>query len=166
MTKRLCVLFVVMLAMVSGVVAPAYGWDSFGHMMVAYVAYQRLTPHAKLRANTLVRMNPKYDEWVAWVPVNASAADKDLMVFMIAATWPDEIKGDPSYHTVLEGRDDTSTDPHAERAGTHRAVPRRAQLNRSGRIEVLRSDVAAAPGRRRASTAPLRHPCEQHGVRW
>jgi len=125
MTKRLCALFVVMLAMVTGVVAPAYGWDSFGHMMVAYVAYQQLTPHAKLRANTLVRMNPKYDEWVAWVPANASAADKDLMVFMIAATWPDEIKGDPSYTSDGShngNRPDGSPDPSGNHGYTDKLL--------------------------------------------
>jgi len=80
--------------------------------------YQQLTPQAKLRANALVRMNPKYDESVAWVPRTASAADKDMMVFMIAATWPDQIKSDPS--STSDGshggnRPDGSPDPGGTR---------------------------------------------------
>jgi len=43
--------------------SPVYGWDSLGHMMVAYVACQDLTPEMKTRANALVRMNPKHSEW-------------------------------------------------------------------------------------------------------
>src|SRR5262249_37316351 len=74
-----------------------YGWDSFGHMVVAYAAYQDLTPETKKRANALVRRNPKYKMWLTWLPAGASKADKDAMLFMIAATWPDQIKSDASY---------------------------------------------------------------------
>jgi len=87
MTKGMCALVVATL-MVPGV-TPAYGWDSFGHMMVAYVAYQQLAPQVKARANALVQLNPKHAEWLGWVPASASAATRDMMVFMIAATWPD-----------------------------------------------------------------------------
>jgi len=66
-------------------------------MAVAYLAYQKLTPQAQQRANDLIKLNPKFSEWSGWVPANASPADKNMMVFMLAATWPDEIKGDPSY---------------------------------------------------------------------
>ena len=38
---------------------PAYAWDSFGHMLVAYLAYQQLTPETKARANALIRLNPE-----------------------------------------------------------------------------------------------------------
>jgi S1/P1 Nuclease len=84
--------------------APLYGWDDEGHMMVAYVAYQQLTPVARSRANALLKLNPKYNEWLATLPAAASQADKDMMIFMIAATWPDKIKLDPSY--TSDGSDD------------------------------------------------------------
>jgi S1/P1 Nuclease len=93
--KAVCAL--VMAALVISGVTPAYGWDSFGHMMAAYVAYQQLTQQTKVRANALVQMNPKHAEWLGWVPASASPATRDMMVFMIAATWPDEIKGDAAY---------------------------------------------------------------------
>jgi hypothetical protein len=72
---------------------PAFAWDSFGHMEVACVAYQQLTPQIQQRATALLKLNPNYTTWSGWVPSSASAIDKDMMIFMMAATWPDEIKG-------------------------------------------------------------------------
>lgn len=91
MIKRIF-LFVVTVVLAAGLVAPAYAWNSIGHMAVAYVAYQKLTPKAKARVKELLAMNPKYSDWVGMVPPTASAAEKDMMVFMIAATWADWIK--------------------------------------------------------------------------
>jgi hypothetical protein len=77
---------------------PAYGWSDTGHMAVAYVAYQRLTPTTRARVDALVRLNPRYNVWRSRIPQGTSAARRRLMLFMIAATWPDEIKGDlPGY---------------------------------------------------------------------
>jgi len=70
----------------------AYGWNDFGHMTVAYVAYQRLTPATRQRASALLQLNPRYNDWLTMVPANTPTADKELMLFMIAATWPDQIK--------------------------------------------------------------------------
>jgi hypothetical protein len=78
--------------------ASAYGWGNVGHMAVAFAAYQRLTPRARDRADTLVRLNPKFAEWQREIPRRASAAERRMMLFMIAATWPDQIKGDDRYH--------------------------------------------------------------------
>jgi hypothetical protein len=79
--------------------APAQAWDSFGHMLVAYAAYQQLTPATQARVTTLVKLNPKYTEWDGWVPPGTSAAERDAIVFMIVATWADEIKNEPDYTT-------------------------------------------------------------------
>jgi hypothetical protein len=73
-------------------------WFGFGHMAVAYVAYQKLTPEKKTRVAILLKKNPYYKtKWKALIPAGTPADQQDLMVFMIAATWPDAIKGDPSY---------------------------------------------------------------------
>lgn len=115
--KRMLALFA-MLVIVVGVAGPVDGWDNSGHMMVAAVAYQHLTPHAKARVNTLLRLNPRYHEWQGWVPTNASKADRDMMMFMIAATWPDQIKDDPAYTrdgSENGNRPEGSPDPSANR---------------------------------------------------
>lgn len=91
--------------------SPALAWDDFGHMTVAYLAYQKLTPAARARANALIKLNPYYDRWAAAVPVGL---DKDTVIFMLASLWADEIKGDTAF--ISDGssggnRPDGSPDP-------------------------------------------------------
>jgi hypothetical protein len=74
-----------------------FAWDSLGHMSVAYVAYQHLNPAAKSRVNTLLTLNPDYHKWLAQIPHGTSAVNKKMMVFMIAATWSDQIKSERGY---------------------------------------------------------------------
>lgn len=76
---------------------PSYGWWGLGHMAVAYVAYQKLTPQKRDRVDVLLRLNPDLPNWLALIPPNTSKEDERLMIFMIAATWPDRIKGDKHY---------------------------------------------------------------------
>jgi hypothetical protein len=88
------------LALAAGLSEQALGWNNRGHMSVAYVAYKQLTPTTRDRVKALLKLNPKYQDWAATVDgevSNASVADKDLMIFMIAATWADQIKGDSNY---------------------------------------------------------------------
>ena len=95
----------------------AYSWNDRGHMSVAYVAYKQLRPATRDRANALLKLNPKYGEWAAAVSKEAPGAsedDKNLMIFMIAATWADQIKRDATY--IKDGsqggnRPDGSPDP-------------------------------------------------------
>jgi hypothetical protein len=96
MTKKplftvLAILCLVVLA------APLLAWNNFGHMTVACAAYQKLTPAAKIRVNTLLQMNPNYNSWLTMIPAGTSDADKQMMIFMIAATWPDQIKRESTY---------------------------------------------------------------------
>jgi hypothetical protein len=85
-------------------------WFSFGHMAVAYVAYQQLTPEKKLRVAKLLKKNPYYNtKWKAMIPSGTPADQSDLMLFMIAATWPDAIKGDSTY--VNDGTAGGNTPP-------------------------------------------------------
>ena len=76
-----------------------FGWGSVGHMTVAYVAYQHLTQAAKKRANALIKLNPNYKNgtWAALIPKGTATKDRPMMFFMIAATWPDQIKSEKGY---------------------------------------------------------------------
>jgi len=69
-------------------------WDDEGHMIVADLTYQNLKPEVKQRAIALIRLNPSYQKWVNSLPqsVKSNQALVDEMTFMLAATWPDEIK--------------------------------------------------------------------------
>jgi hypothetical protein len=110
--------FLALFVLTAGLVAPALAWDSFGHMAVAYAAYQKLTPQSKARVSALLKMNPYYPQWVKWLPPNTSAADQDMMLFMLAATWPDEIKSDRTYTSdgnARGNRPEGSPDPSANK---------------------------------------------------
>ena len=96
---------------------PALAWNDRGHMTVAYIAYKQLTPTTRDRVNALLKLNPKYSDWAATVDKQvpgASADDKNLMIFMIAATWADGIKRDSTYTqdgSQNGNRPDGSPDP-------------------------------------------------------
>ncbi|MDO9706835.1 S1/P1 nuclease [Paracraurococcus lichenis] len=86
------------LALLTALPAPALAWDGTGHMMVAAVAYDRLTPAARSKADALLRRNPDYASWVA----NVAPADRARAAFVHAATWPDDIKGRHGYIAASE----------------------------------------------------------------
>ena len=71
----------------------ASAWNSAGHMMVAAVAYERLTPQAHARVSQLLQLNPDYPKWIE----HANGADRDRIAFVMAATWADAIKSEPDY---------------------------------------------------------------------
>ena len=66
-------------------------WNSIGHMSVAYVAYQKLTPEQRTRVAALLALNPNYKKWIGYIR-KPDPANQDLYIFMMAATWPDQIK--------------------------------------------------------------------------
>jgi hypothetical protein len=91
-------------------VTPALAWNSFGHMESAAVAWELLTPKAKQEATRLLKLNPQYKSWTKGV-----AADKqDQIAFVMAATWPDEIKTLPAYHNDGDRGGDVA--PHTPEA--------------------------------------------------
>src|SRR3974390_2951067 len=71
----------------------ASAWDSFGHMMVAAVAYDNLTPAARTKAVQLLKLNTDYKTWIKGV----AKAKQGKTAFMMAATWPDSIKSSKTY---------------------------------------------------------------------
>jgi hypothetical protein len=77
--------------------ASLMAWGPIGHMTVAYVAYQQLTPAAKARVRDLLKLNPDYANWEKQIPAGTSSDDHDRMMFMIASVWADDIKGEQQY---------------------------------------------------------------------
>lgn len=74
-----------------------FGWGAIGHMAVANVAYQKLSPAAKVRARDLLKLNPDYANWEKQIPTGTSAEDHDRMIFVMASVWADDIKGEQQY---------------------------------------------------------------------
>lgn len=78
--------------------APGFAWNSFGHMATAGIAYQHLNPTAKGSVNKLIVKNPSYKTWKASLPAGLTDEQRNLYLFMLASTWPDQIRGDSSFH--------------------------------------------------------------------
>jgi hypothetical protein len=114
--RWLALALALLLSMAAGF-QPAFAWNDRGHMSVGYVAYKHLKHATRDRVNGLLKLNPKYNAWAAKVDQqmpNATPDDKNLMIFMLATTWADEIKRDRSYRqdgTQGGNRPDGSPDP-------------------------------------------------------
>jgi len=96
MAKK-CRLIALAVLLVLTLTTPSYAWFDAGHMAVAYLAYQDLSQPVKDRIDDLLRLNPSYKKWRASLPSSTSEEDKRMLVFIIAATWPDQIKSDHTY---------------------------------------------------------------------
>jgi len=88
---------------VTAAIAPASAWNDEGHMVVAAVAYDQLTPKAKARVAQLLALS----KYPTNGKNNVSPADQAKAAFMMAATAPDAIKFDPS-HFKDDGEDPTN----------------------------------------------------------
>jgi hypothetical protein len=103
-SKVRCILLLlaVTIALVSS--PRAVAWGNTGHEAVAYVAWQQMTPIARARAIELIKLVPTlaksdgtsaipgYKEWVIDLPPGLTVDQKNLYLFMRAATWADSIK--------------------------------------------------------------------------
>ena len=94
---------------------PSYAWNNRGHMMVAGVAYNKLSSQTKDRVNELLLLNPDVNNWLDLIPSATSEAQKKMMLFVIAATWTDRIKSDPDY--VTDGTHNGNRPPNTPQAG-------------------------------------------------
>lgn len=90
MKKTLRVVFAMSLLVMTGV--RSYGWNDEGHKYIASVAYSNLTPEARTRVDSLLRLNPNYESWVQMIPKGTSPAQSRQMLFMIASTWADALR--------------------------------------------------------------------------
>ncbi|MVT73780.1 S1/P1 nuclease [Bradyrhizobium cajani] len=71
----------------------ASAWNLRGHMEIAAIAWDQLTPRAKARVSQLLRLNPDYDHWVE----GFSSREKSKAAFTRAAGWADDIKKKDDY---------------------------------------------------------------------
>ncbi len=83
--------------LIASISSAAYSWDNFGHMTVAYVCYKNLKPDVRTRVDVLIKLNPMYHQWEQQVGKTSLHPDKEALIFMLAATWLDAIKGNHDY---------------------------------------------------------------------
>lgn len=73
----------------------ALAWNAAGHMTVARIAYAKLTPSTRARVDALLRQHPDFPRLSAGLAHNNP--DFNLIIFLRAAKWPDDIKSDPRF---------------------------------------------------------------------
>ena len=80
--------------MLLAVAAPhVSAWNGTGHMVVAEIAYDHLSPKTKTAVNALLLRHRDYALWMSEMP--AGYTDKPRWAFLKAATWPDDIRKTP-----------------------------------------------------------------------
>lgn len=75
----------------------ALAWGGPGHMQVAGVAWNQMTPAAKATAWDILQKHPYFETWTKQLGSYATKPDKERYYFMISSTWPDFIKGDEAF---------------------------------------------------------------------
>jgi S1/P1 nuclease len=79
---------------------PSIAWNRAGHMVTGAIAYdelQKTGPSTIARVIAILRQHPQYES--RWKPQLASVSDQDRerLLFMLAARWPDDIRGDKAF---------------------------------------------------------------------
>jgi hypothetical protein len=102
-------------AVVGWQIGGADAWWDEGHMRVAAIAWEQLTPNAKAEAVRLIKLNRKYPEWAAAVPAKADGTpgDVDRLTFIRAATWADDIKLYKEYKDKSDAENDNAANADA-----------------------------------------------------
>ena len=170
---------ILVLAFFLSLAGEASAWNLRGHMEVAAIAWDQLTPRTKARVSQLLRLNPDQPDWIDGFP----SKQKSKAAFTRASGWADDIKrrsdytddgetpsGPDSslnigyadklmhrywhYKDIPFSPDNTPTrdvpNPNAET----QIITFRARLaSRIGRPEVIRSGLDSPPGRRCPSAA-------------
>src|SRR5919205_333788 len=83
---RRCVAALVLASLILLPSANCFAWGPGGHMMVAYIAYQRLNANAKREVNRLLALP------IAPAGITANSTD-----FVNAAHWADDIRDSPDF---------------------------------------------------------------------
>ena len=79
---------------------PSFAWNRAGHMTMAAMAYDELRqvhPATVERVTAILRQHPQFES--RWKPqlVGMSEEDQAKFLFMLAARWPDDIRGDSAF---------------------------------------------------------------------
>jgi S1/P1 Nuclease len=97
--KGLLVGILLLLALISSV----FAWNKAGHMVSGAIAYADLKqthPQTLEQVIAILKTHPQFE--TKWKPKLTQSfvapEDRDLYLFMLAARWPDDIRGDATFH--------------------------------------------------------------------
>ncbi|HVS69619.1 MAG TPA: S1/P1 nuclease [Phycisphaerae bacterium] len=88
---RRCAMAAVAAAAVMGT-RGAWAWNYEGHLVVGEIAWQKLDAADKAAVTRILKAHPHYATYLTTGTEGASAAEKDEMAFVKAATWPDAVR--------------------------------------------------------------------------
>jgi hypothetical protein len=78
----------------------AVAWNKAGHMVTASIAYDVLKqdhPQTLQKVLDLLRKHPDYDDFFVPKLDALPEEDRDRYLLMLAARWPDDVRGDPDH---------------------------------------------------------------------
>jgi hypothetical protein len=81
--------------------SPLLAWNKAGHMVsgaIAYAVLKQENPEALAKVVQLLKAHPQFAEHWSKRLDDAPDGDRDLMLFMLAARWPDDIRDKAEYH--------------------------------------------------------------------
>ncbi|NJD23775.1 MAG: S1/P1 nuclease [Betaproteobacteria bacterium] len=81
-----------LLILLAATCGPAAAWNAAGHRLAAWIAWQQLDEPARQKAAEILATHPDHARWSA-----RGRADDAAAIFAEAATWPDDIRGDPRF---------------------------------------------------------------------
>ena len=68
-------------------------WNATGHEVIAAIAWNHLTPQARVRAVQLLRNGPPEAHLGDAEPSSGSPSERDKALFVHTAVWADQVKG-------------------------------------------------------------------------
>jgi hypothetical protein len=86
MLKRILPLFIVSCLILASTPTPSFGWGAGGHMMVAFIGFQRLNRHAKAEVSRLLA-----------IPIDPASQTRKSRDFVTASIWADDVKRLPGF---------------------------------------------------------------------
>ncbi len=90
----------VVAATVFVIAGPGLAWNRAGHMAMGAIAYddlQRTSPATVAHVVAILRQHPQYESRWKQQLESVSAQDQERYLFMLAARWPDDIRGDSTF---------------------------------------------------------------------
>jgi hypothetical protein len=134
----------VVAAVVFLVAGQGLAWNRAGHMMMGAIAYddlERTSPTTVAGVVAILRQHPQYESrWkpqIADVTAGRSQQDQERFLFMLAARWPDDIRGDKAFDHPLWHYIDYPYKPNGQPASVPAPAPTGENI-----VEAFKQNVA------------------------
>ncbi len=90
--KNLLKVCALCLLLVIGSISSTFAWSKQGHMVIASLCWQQLSPSTQKKVSIILNHHPNHAEWKKWFDQYGAGIPEDEFMFMCASKWPDDIK--------------------------------------------------------------------------